>query len=154
MIELREPLIVTDVPGERGFEPVRAILNKLGTRSILLIPIIGKNRILGSFGLDVMKQARTFTKDEIEVCKLFAMQAAVAIENAQTHKETEKLLGARTALALMGMVSSTWRHAITGHAITIRDQVDLLRRDLAQSKISDSNNESSGQYRALGEYGN
>ncbi|MBI2759793.1 MAG: GAF domain-containing protein [Chloroflexi bacterium] len=138
LIESRKPLIVQDVPGEAGFEPVRGVLNRLGTRSILLIPIIGKNRILGSFGLDVMKQPRNFTKDEIEVCKIFAAQAAVAIENAQKYKDAKKSLGATTALAWMGVVSSTWRHSIAGHAITVRDQLELLRSDLIESKASDS----------------
>lgn len=85
------------------------------------------------------RSAHRFTSDELNTIQLFADQAAVAIRNAQLYTETIRqcedlrktrgLVGARTALAWMGMASSTWRHAIDKHALTIREQVQLLGRD-------------------------
>jgi len=51
--------------------------------------------------------------------QLFADQAAVAIRNAQQYDELRRaknLVRIRTALAWMGMASSTWRHTIDKHA--------------------------------------
>jgi len=141
LIKSMQPLMVIDVASERAFEPVRDILKKLGTRSMLIVPILRKGKILGSFGLDVMKHQRVFTQEELEICKVFAAQVAVAIENARQYEALEKTkeaLAARTALAWTGMISSTWRHAIEKHAITIRDQIELCRRDLAESPRADS----------------
>jgi C4-dicarboxylate-specific signal transduction histidine kinase len=72
---------------------------------------------------------------------LLAAQAAIAIENARKYEElrdtyeelrhTKGLVGSRTALAWTGMISSTWRHAIEGHAVNILNAVQLLRRNLS-----------------------
>jgi GAF domain-containing protein len=133
LIASKEPLMVTDVVGEPGFDPVRDVLTKLDTRSILIVPIVSKGQILGSFGLDAMKHQRTFTEEEIELCKIFAAQVAVAIENARQYeelKQTQGLVGARTALAWMGMANSAWRHTIEGYAINIRNTATLMRQDI------------------------
>jgi signal transduction histidine kinase len=62
-----------------------------------------------------------------------ATQAAIAIQNARQYeelKQTRGLVGSRTALAWMGMASSTWRHTIDKHALSIAEQIDLLRTEL------------------------
>ena len=46
-------------------------------------------------------------------------------------------MGARTALAWVGMVSSTWRHAVGNQATTIQDLVKLTRRDIAENVASE-----------------
>jgi C4-dicarboxylate-specific signal transduction histidine kinase len=51
-------------------------------------------------------------------------------EEISSLKHKESLLAGRTALAWVNMTSSTWRHAVDKYAVTIRDQVELLRRDL------------------------
>jgi signal transduction histidine kinase len=38
-------------------------------------------------------------------------------------------------VAWMGMVSSAWRHSIEGHAITIREEIQQLRSDLARQAL-------------------
>jgi len=59
--------------------------------------------------------------------------AKLEAENAKL-RETEQLLAGRTALAWVGMISSTWRHSIEKHAITIREQTQLIR-DKIQTKF-------------------
>ena len=49
----------------------------------------------------------------------------------QELQKTKRLLGARTAVAWMGMVSSVWAHSVKGHAAMIRDGLELLRRLIA-----------------------
>jgi C4-dicarboxylate-specific signal transduction histidine kinase len=69
-----------------------------------------------------------------------ADQLAIAIENARQYEElkrTQGLVGARTALAWMGMASSAWRHTIDKHAISIKEQIDLLSNDLHGLLLSD-----------------
>jgi len=74
----------------------------------------------------------TFRSEEQEMLDLFATQAAIAIQNIQHYAElvqAKGLVGARTALAWMGMASSAWRHTIHKHALTICEQAQLLRQD-------------------------
>jgi len=140
LIASKEPLIVTDLRNEPGFDSVRDILAKFDIRSMLITPIVHKERILGSFGLDVMGYQRIFTEEEIELCRIFAAQVAVAIENAQQYDElrqTKGLVGSRTALAWMGMASNAWRHSIEGHAINICNITTLLRQQLADRTVEE-----------------
>jgi C4-dicarboxylate-specific signal transduction histidine kinase len=93
-----------------------------------------------------------FTDEEMVNIELFSDQAAVAIRIVQLfrkeqrlHEElqkkfeeltrTNKLVASRSALAWMGMASSTWRHAIEKHALTIKDQVKLLRMQIQRGEI-------------------
>jgi C4-dicarboxylate-specific signal transduction histidine kinase len=55
--------------------------------------------------------------------------AELEAQNASLN-ETKALLAARTSLAWMGMVSSTWRHNIEGKAINIVNIVALIQKKL------------------------
>lgn len=55
-------------------------------------------------------------------------------EEISSLKSKESLLAGRTALAWVNMISSTWRHSVEKYAITIKEQIELLRNDL-QSEI-------------------
>lgn len=90
LLNSKEPLIIPNVKEKASLGPVRDILLSFGIRSILIIPVIGKHGILGSFSLDSIQHLRTFTTDEINLCKAFAAQVAIAIENAHLYEE-EKL---------------------------------------------------------------
>jgi signal transduction histidine kinase len=78
-----------------------------------------------------------FGDEDVRNIELLAASAAVAIENARRYGETAQQLAARTALAWTGMVGSTWRHAVGGHARTIREEIQLLRSDVANKSKAD-----------------
>ena len=81
----KQPLIIFDVKSDTSLGDERTVPLELGIQSTLIMPVVGKRRILGSFGLDSINRKRKFSDDEIEVCRIFAEQVAVAIENAQTY---------------------------------------------------------------------
>lgn len=95
------------------------------------MPLVFGNHLLGVLDLESPVQD-AFAAQDLELLTTLASQIATTIRNVQQYedlKRTRGLVGARTALAWMGMASSTWRHAIDKHALTIREQADLLRRD-------------------------
>jgi len=103
-----------------------------GTLSELDVPLQVGDRILGVLGLESDRLA-AFDEIDERVLQSLADMAAIVIENAHQYEElkrTKGLVGARTALAWMGMTSSVWRHTLDKHALTIREQVQLLRKDL------------------------
>jgi GAF domain-containing protein/ActR/RegA family two-component response regulator len=105
----------------------------LATRSELAVPIKFGDRIIGVINVE-HPDVDAFDEQDRRALELLAVQAATAIENARKYEElrhTKGLVGSRTALAWMGMISNTWRHAIEGHAVSIVDYVQLLRRDVA-----------------------
>lgn len=106
------------------------------TRSELAIPLTIENKIIGVINIEHPEYGALDTED-VRTLEALAAQAAIAIRNAQAYKElseTKGLVGARTAVAWMGMASSAWRHAIDSLAITITEQIELLNIQL--SKVS------------------
>jgi signal transduction histidine kinase len=66
--------------------------------------------------------------------KMLATQAVIAIQKAERFEETkkmQKILAGRTALAFMGMASSTWRHEINKYASIISDYISLLEKEFS-----------------------
>jgi signal transduction histidine kinase len=74
---------------------------------------------------------QAFDEDDLHTLEGLAELAAIVIRNAQQYDDlsrTKGLVGARTALAWMGMASNVWRHTITTQATTINGRVKVLRR--------------------------
>jgi GAF domain-containing protein len=70
--------------------PVREILAEFNIQSILIVPVVFQEQVLGSFSLDAIGRAGAFSAEEIELCQLFAAQVAVAIANAKLLTETKQ----------------------------------------------------------------
>jgi GAF domain-containing protein len=123
----RQPQRVMDVtsdPDYLEFDP--------RTRSELDVPLLENDKVLGILGIE-SNQPAAFDDGDLNTLKALAELAVVAIQNARQFEDlrrTKGLVGARTALAWMGMASSTWSHGIQGHAINIRNQAELLRSRL------------------------
>lgn len=127
LINSKDPLIIHDVKSESSLGPVRDILLNLGIHSILIVPVVSKERVLGSFSLDAMDQKRVFKREEIELCKVFAAQLAVAIENAQLFEETKQRAEQLEALrrTTLDLTSSLDRDALL--RTIIQHAMELLK---------------------------
>lgn len=102
------------------------------THSQLAVPIKLGQEVIGVISMEHPKLG-SFGEQDQQTLEAMAAQAAIAIQNARQYEElrrTKGLVGARTALAWMGMASSTWRHSTAKHALTIQEQAELLRRDM------------------------
>ena len=72
---------------EPGYEHT-AEQRRRGVRSLLSVPILGGDSIIGVFSL-LRTEVRPFTNKEIELLETFADQAAIAIENARLLTELQ-----------------------------------------------------------------
>jgi PAS domain S-box-containing protein len=82
-------------------------MERFGGKTILYIPLISKGRLLGFVELWESRDKRIFTQEEIFLCRSIAPQAAIALDNAQLHTETQKRLRIQTALRESGAVLSS-----------------------------------------------
>ncbi|MCP4539703.1 MAG: PAS domain S-box protein [Chloroflexi bacterium] len=71
-------------------------VTSLPTRSVMCAPLISREKILGVLVLENRSEADTFTEDDLRPLKLFAGQAAIAIENATLNAELEARVAAHT----------------------------------------------------------
>jgi signal transduction histidine kinase len=84
-----EPVQIRDIVDESGYRSrVRDILIRMGSRSLLAVPLLRENRLLGGLIVN-RKSAGEFAPDVIELLKTFATQSALAIQNARLFQEIE-----------------------------------------------------------------
>jgi signal transduction histidine kinase len=84
-----EPVQVRDIVEESGYQSrVRDILIRIGSRSLLAVPLLREDRLLG--GLVVNRNSiGEFAPSVIELLRTFATQSALAIQNARLFREIE-----------------------------------------------------------------
>lgn len=95
----RVPVAVDDVTTDpRLSATLRASLEQFDIRSLLIVPFISQNEVIGSFSLDALHEPRTptWTTDDMELCQTIAAQIASAIENARFTHELETRVASRT----------------------------------------------------------
>jgi two-component system, NtrC family, sensor kinase len=87
MAETGEPVQIHDIGDDHAYQSrVRELLIRVGCRSLLVIPLLREDLLLG--GLAVYRtSAGEFSPHIIELLKTFATQSALAIQNARLFRE-------------------------------------------------------------------
>jgi signal transduction histidine kinase len=87
----RAPVQITDTLDERGYgvTRLRPVLARIGYRSLLAVPLLREERIVG--GLVVWRrEAGNFSNEVINLIQTFAAQSMLAIQNARLFREIEE----------------------------------------------------------------
>ena len=83
------PAAVGDIGDESVYQSrVRKILIRHGYRSLMAVPLLRENRVLGGLVVN-RRQAGEFPPRVIELLQTFATQSALAIQNARLYREIE-----------------------------------------------------------------
>ena len=89
------PDVLADPEFTRGSKNIEAL------RTILAVPILKGNDLLGSMGIYTLEEVRPFTDKQIALVETFADQAAIAIDNVRLLDELRQSLEQQTATADM-----------------------------------------------------
>jgi GAF domain-containing protein len=84
----RTPVQIPDILGEREYSGTRArpILVRLGYRSLLAVPLLREQQIMGA--LTVWRRTSgSFAREVVNLLQTFATQSALAIQNARLFRE-------------------------------------------------------------------
>src|SRR6266498_2358325 len=86
----RTPVQVIDLLNEREISGsrVRPIMARLGYRSLLAVPLLREERIVGALTV-WRKEAGSFSSEVVNLLQTFATQSALAIQNARLFREIE-----------------------------------------------------------------
>jgi len=131
----REGLIVNDYPMSPYANP--AILEHVQINAMLAEPLLYRDRLLGVLTADKHGPGSSFTEKDQEVLRLFATQAAIAMENARLFAELNQSFHAlqqaqgelvRTEkLRALGQMAAGIAHNLNNILMAIVGQVELLK---------------------------
>jgi signal transduction histidine kinase/DNA-binding response OmpR family regulator/putative methionine-R-sulfoxide reductase with GAF domain len=134
---------IQDVDADPALAPMRKILNSLGIKSSLLIPMTVRGELIGLVWLYTVEQMRKFTDAEIDFCRAVTGQAAIAIDNlwafreqqetAERLREVDKLK--TQFLANMSHELRTPLNSIIGFARVILKGIDGPLTELQQTDL-------------------
>lgn len=121
VIRNRKPYVAHDVTADAEWS--REISEALGfpTRSILCVPIVSRNRLLGALEAINKGGDGTFDAADIALLTALATHAAIAIENARLHAELET--DARNMLDQIRR-----RHTLVGAAPPMKALLETIRK--------------------------
>jgi len=76
------------------------ILIGFGIQSILIVPIVNNDRVVGSLSLDLTNHERGFTETEILLCQLLASLASNTLDMARSAESSDKRVATLGAAAM------------------------------------------------------
>ena len=92
VIATKQPLAITDALHDPLAAAIRDIVEMRHIQSLLIVPLVVKGGVVGTIGLDVIDQPRTFLPEEVDLAQTIANQVAIAIENARLYQAASQHL--------------------------------------------------------------
>ena len=87
LVESKAPVTIDDIQTDPLTGELREVLMLRKAKSLLVIPLLVRDKVTGIIALEATQAHRRFTPEEIAQCQLIANQAATAIENARLYDE-------------------------------------------------------------------
>ncbi|NTV36910.1 MAG: GAF domain-containing protein, partial [Anaerolineaceae bacterium] len=94
VLQNQKPLAVTDILAGEQDPGLKKMMIRRGTRSMLILPLIVRNHVVGTLGLDSIVE-RIFNQNEIDLAQNAASAASRAIEIARLYDNLQKELAQR-----------------------------------------------------------
>lgn len=109
VLATRQPLMILDAQHDPLMSNVLEFMLRQQIQSILIVPLIVREEVVGTIGLDALHALRAFTPDEIDLASTVANLVAVRLEQARLFEaEREaRLLAQRHTLDLSGLYAVT-----------------------------------------------
>ncbi len=108
VIETKQSLIIDDACNNPLTAPIHDTLRQRGVQTLMIIPLIIRDEVIGTVGLNITETGRSFTDEEIQLAETLVAQASTAIQNARLFKqEQHRRQIANTLSETARVVSST-----------------------------------------------
>jgi sigma-B regulation protein RsbU (phosphoserine phosphatase) len=105
----RRPVVISDIEHDPRAASSRETFRAMGITTLVVLPLISRERVLGSISLDSFGTSRVFSADELEVMASVATSIAIAVDNAQLFAaEQAQRRTAETLREIARVISSTF----------------------------------------------
>ena len=125
VIERRQPLVIGNAQTAPSQQAVAGLYEQRGTVSILIVPLLVRDKVIGTLGLDAV-DAHQFSDEEIALAQSVAAAAGQVLANARLYTAVQHELSARTKVESALSASEARNHALLN---AIPDMMFRLRRD-------------------------
>lgn len=133
----RRPVCISSVETDPRARLSRDLFRELGIVSVMILPLVSRDRLIGSIGLDSFNAVRTFTEDEQDLFLTVANSIATAIENARLFAaEHEARRTADTLREVARVLSSTFNPQEVLQLV-LRELQQLIPYDTASIMLLD-----------------
>jgi len=92
VLATRKTLIIEDAQLSPLTATIHEELRLRSIETLMLIPLISGNRVIGTVGLDILEKGRQFKPEEIRLAETIVLQASTAIQNTRLFEQTEQAL--------------------------------------------------------------
>jgi signal transduction histidine kinase len=142
VLQTRQPLMTTDAQHDNRFSDSASII-AFQIRSVLAVPLVYQQELIGAIYCDTRMNVRTFRIDDLNLLTAMANQAAVAIHIAtlytdletknkelakmlrELHETQDELIG-RERLSAIGTMASKIIHDIKGPLTVVKGFAKML----------------------------
>ncbi len=132
VLETGEPELIESV-SESFIEAVavddnhREILQRLGVASLLVVPLVARDRTLGAFAIISSDPTRPFLRDDLVLAEELGRRAALAVDNARLYREAREAVAARDEV--LSIVSHDLGNPLSAIRVATRVVARLLETD-------------------------
>jgi len=134
-LRTQDPVILEE--GAPDFRLSPALVETLGVRTMLIIPLVSGGRLMGALAAHVPGAAHAFTLKEIALARGIAAHAAVAIDKARLFQQTQaRLRETETLLTITQALSSTLDPTETMRRVA-REIARTLGADMVGAYLAD-----------------
>jgi len=135
VVDSKKILVIQDIGSAPIMAPVRERLEKIRFQSLVLIPVVLGDRIVGTLLLRSARSSKTFTERELRFLEAIAEAARPAILNARLfEKMEEKLLNAPVKDRILEDGKLQYNLPVQENGNRIMDQIFQLKDEIRRLK--------------------
>jgi hypothetical protein len=106
LVHERRPALIEGYP--RAMPVMSSIMKKMKTKTVLIVPLMVRDRNVGLMIVDNVERPQMFTPETMDLAVRFANKVSAAMENARLHgSEQQKLKETMALLEVARLVTST-----------------------------------------------
>lgn len=125
-LQMKDIVVIKDVWKDPLMVKVRKYLEKIKFDSIMVIPVIYREEVIGTLFLRTSRSGATFTEKEIRFCRVVANAASGALYNAFLYEMMEEEKTRLHKLAITDGLTGVYNHRY--FTLRLEEEFDRFRR--------------------------
>lgn len=137
VVENKQAVLIEDTQSDRLYGQQESLVD-LAIRSVMCVPILYQDQVLGLVEVDSRDATNTFSAEDLQILIAVCAQLAISLRNSQLYKEIENLFEGFVTASVQAIESRD--PGTAGHSFRVADYAEKLaiavdRNDSADLKL-------------------